>query len=124
MHHLTVRFSVSWLCRQLGVARSGSSAWLQRQEHPGPRARENAVITAEIQEVLQRHRGFYGSPRVHRELAAGGHEVGRHRVAGLMKRTDLKARTRRGLRPCRKASSGACGVAKNLQQQDFQPPAP
>ena len=43
---------MAWLCRQLGVARSGYYAWRQRQEAPGKRAAENAVITAEIQAVL------------------------------------------------------------------------
>jgi putative transposase len=46
------RFPVSWLCRQLGVARSGYYAWRQRREAPGKRAAQNALITAEIQEVF------------------------------------------------------------------------
>ncbi|MGB8167380.1 MAG: IS3 family transposase [Chthoniobacteraceae bacterium] len=120
---LTGRHSVSWLCRQLGVTRSGFYAWRQRQEAPGKRAAENALITAEIQAVFEQHRGFYGSPRVHRELVAAGRKVGRHRVARLMRRAQLKGRTRKAFRPCRKGS-GACGVAENLLQQDFQPPAP
>ncbi|QPN58922.1 hypothetical protein H8F24_12405 [Synechococcus sp. CBW1002] len=53
---------MAWLCRQLGVARSGDYAWRQRQEAPGKRAAENAVITAEIQAVFHGHRGFYGCP--------------------------------------------------------------
>jgi hypothetical protein len=56
---------VAWLCRQLGVARSGYYAWRQRQEAPGKRAGENARLTAEISAVFQEHRGFYGSPRIH-----------------------------------------------------------
>ena len=115
---------MAWLCRQLGVARSGYYAWRQRQEAPGKRAAENAVITAEIQAVFQEHRGFYGSPRIHQELRAAGHPVGRHRVARLMQRAELKARTRKAFRPCSRARSGAAGVVENLLQQDFQPPAP
>ncbi|MCT4366024.1 MULTISPECIES: IS3 family transposase [unclassified Synechococcus] len=121
---MEARFSVSWLCRQLGLARSGYYAWRQRQENPGSRAREDAVITAEIQEVFQQHRGFYGSPRVHQELAAAGRQVGRHRVARLMRRAQLQAKTRKAFRPCRKASSSVCGATENLLQQDFQPSAP
>ncbi|NQV11111.1 MAG: IS3 family transposase [Cyanobacteria bacterium] len=80
---------MAWLCRQLGVARSGYYAWRQRQEAPGKRAAENGVNTAEIQAVLREHRGFYGSPRIHQELRAAGHPVGRHRVARLMQRAEL-----------------------------------
>lgn len=114
---------MAWLCRQLGVARSGFYAWRQRQEAPGKRAAENAAITAEIQAVFQDHRGFYGSPRIHQELRAAGRPIGRHRVARLMQRAGLRAKTRRGFRPCSKAGDAA-GVAENLLQQDFTPPAP
>jgi transposase-like protein len=67
IEELTEQHSVSWLCRQLGVARSGFYAWWQRQVAPGKRAAETAAITAaftaEIKAVFQEHRGFYGSPR-------------------------------------------------------------
>lgn len=104
------------------MARSGFYAWRQRQETSGKRAAQNALITAEIQAVFEQHRGFYGSPRVHRELAASCHRVGRHRLARLMRRAQLKGKTRKAFRPCRQCSGGACGVAENLQQQDFHPP--
>jgi transposase InsO family protein len=106
------------------VARSGFYAWRQRQQAPGKRAAENTWLTAEIQAVFGEHRGFYGSPRIHQELRAAGHPVGRHRVARLMQRAELRAKTRKAFRPCAKASSRACGVVENLLQQDFQPPAP
>ena len=75
---------MAWLCRQLGVARSGFYAWQQRLQNPSPRAQENTVITAQVQAVFERHRGFYGAPRIHQELKATGLKVGRHRVARLM----------------------------------------
>ena len=115
---------MAWLCRQLGVARSGFYAWRQRQQNPGPRARENAVITAQVQAVFERHRGFYGAPRVHQELRASGLKVGRHRIARLMRRSDLKAKTRRAFRPCRNSTSKTAGIAENLLLQDFSPLAP
>jgi transposase InsO family protein len=115
---------VAWLCRQLGVARSGFYAWRQRQEAPGKRAAENAAITAEITAVFQEHRGFYGSPRIHQELRASGRHIGRHRVARLMRRAELRARTRKAFRPCSRASRGAVGVVENLLHQEFHPPAP
>lgn len=115
---------MAWLCRQLGVARSGFYDWRQRQEAPGKRAAENARLTAEIETVFREHRGFYGSPRIHQELRAAGHPIGRHRVARLMRRAELRARTRKPFRPCSKGSGGAAGVVENLLQQEFAPPAP
>ena len=106
------------------MARSGYYAWRQRQEAPGQRAAENARLIAEIQAVFGEHRGFYGSPRIHQELRAASHPVGRHRVARLMQRAQLRARTRKPFRPCARARTGAPGVVENLLQQDFQPPAP
>ena len=106
------------------MARSGFYAWRQRQEAPGKRAAENARLTAEIETVFHEHRGFYGSPRIHQELRTAGHPVGRHRVARLMQRAQLKARTRKAFRPCHKGGTGGSGVAENLLLQDFQPPAP
>ena len=106
------------------MARSGFYAWRQRQQDPGPRARENAALTAQVQTVFGRHRGFYGAPRVHHELRANGLKVGRHRVARLMRCSALKAKTRRGFRPCRNPGQQASGVAENLLQQEFSPAAP
>ena len=115
---------MQWLCGQLGVARSGYYAWRRRQKTPGRRQAENAVLTAEIQAVYEAHRGFYGSPRLHQELRAAGRCIGLHRVARLMRRAGLQARTRRPFRPCKSTSKGAHGVADNLLQQEFRPPEP
>ena len=54
--------------------------------------------------MFEQHRGFYGAPRIHQELRATGRLVGRHRVARLMRRAALKAKARRGFRPCRNSS--------------------
>ena len=106
------------------MARSGFYAWRQRRLNPGRRAREDMAITAQVQAVFDRHRGFYGAPRVHQELRATGLKVGRHRIARLMRCSALKAKTRRGFRPCRNTGNRASGVAENLLQQEFSPAAP
>jgi putative transposase len=48
----------------------------------------------------------------------------RRRIARLMRHSALKAKTRRGFKPCRNSGSKTAGVAENLLQQDFAPPAP
>ena len=106
------------------MARSGFYAWRQRRLNPGRRAREDMAITAQVQAVFERHRGFYGAPRVHQELRATGLKVGLHRIARLMRCSALKAKTRRGFRLCRNAGNRASGVAENLLLQEFSPAAP
>ena len=49
---LRYRFPITWLCSQLGVARSGFYAAQQRQRNPGPRAQQNAAITAQVATIL------------------------------------------------------------------------
>jgi transposase InsO family protein len=77
-----------------------------------------------VQAVFERHRGFYGAPRIHQELRVTGLKVGRHRVARHMRKAALKAKTRRGFRPCQNTGNRASGVAENLLQQEFSPAAP
>lgn len=74
------------------MSKSGYYDWKKRVEGP-PTARqlEERNLVAEIEAV---HAEFasYGSPRVHRELRARQHCVGRHRVARLMHVNGIRAR--------------------------------
>ena len=88
---LSDRFSSAWVCKQLGLARSGFYPRRQRQQSPSSRAQENEAITTQVQDVFDRHRSFSGAPRVHQKLKAAGLKVGRHRVARLVCCSALKA---------------------------------
>ena len=80
------------MCRVLGVSRSGYYDWARRlNAAPAGRAAADLALLAEIRQIHAQFR-YYGSPRVHRELRARGHRVGRHRVARLMRRHALRAR--------------------------------
>lgn len=79
------------MCRVLGVSRSGYYDWLDRvQAPPAGRAAADTELLAEIEAIHARF-GYYGSPRVHQELLARDHHVGRHRVARLMRLHGIKA---------------------------------
>ncbi|MGH2668005.1 MAG: IS3 family transposase [bacterium] len=86
-------FKPGWMCRRLGVSPSGYYAWRRRPEsHHAREDRRLAVLVREAHEVGRR---YYGSPRVHAELAANDEHVSRKRVARLMQQEGLKARVRR-----------------------------
>ncbi len=98
------RFPVQFMCRMLKVSRSGYYGWKMRPS--SVRNRADTALTERIQEIHERSRRTYGSPRVHAELRALGTRCSRKRVERLMRKAGLqgcmrgrrKGTTRRGKR--------------------------
>lgn len=110
------------MCRVLGVSRSGYYDWLDRLVQPGGRAVENAALAKEISNIHREFR-YYGSPRIHRELLARDHHVGRHRVARLMRDNGIRAaRCKIKSRP-RSAPPSRRPEVGDLVRRDFHAPA-
>jgi len=86
------RWAIGRMARVLDVSSSGYYAWKRR--HPSKRALSDKALVEKIREIQKRHRRRYGSPRVHKELAAMGIKVSRKRVARLMRHNDLSCRIR------------------------------
>lgn len=79
------------ICRVLEVSRSGYYGWSHRQSaEPSPRAAQAAVLLRAIKDIHHKF-AYYGSPRVHAELLARHHHVGRHRAARLMREAGISA---------------------------------
>ena len=76
------QYAVTLLCQALEVSVSGYYAWCQREvsEHQ----REDARLSAAIQQIFLEHRQVYGSPRIHAVLKARGVHCSRKRVVRLM----------------------------------------
>jgi putative transposase len=83
-------FEVGFMCRELGVSRSGYYAW--RGRAPSERERCDEGLVAVIKQVWQRLRGNPGVRRVHAELITLGHNVSPKRVWRLMKAAGLQGR--------------------------------
>lgn len=89
-------------CRVLKVSTSGFYDWRSRRS--SSRQVADDALTATIRQVYAGSRGTYGSPRTHAELRLGlGVDVGRKRVARLMRLADLAGvshrRKRHGWKP-------------------------
>lgn len=79
------------MCAVLGVSRSGYYDWLRRiDQEPRGRAAEDRLLLAEIRQI-HLMAGYYGAPRIHQELLARNHHVGRHRIARLMRSNGIVA---------------------------------
>ena len=84
------RYPVTQLCRITQVSRTADYEWQDRQ--PSQREQDDAALLAKIKAIHAASDGQYGVPRVLAELRAQGHEVGRKRVARLMKAAGLRGR--------------------------------
>ena len=79
--------SIRMMCRLLEVSPSGYYAW--RARPMSTRAREDLVLSAQLERAHTASHGTYGAPRLHAELAADGVSVGKKRVARLMRAASL-----------------------------------
>jgi putative transposase len=114
-------FPVAFMCVRLEVSSSGFYAW--RKRPPSSRALEDDRLLQEIRAAHAESHGRYGSPRVHRELAAKGIHVNKHRVARLMRENGLRGRRRRRFRHTTD-SNHAMPIAPNTLARDFTADAP
>ena len=114
-------FPVGALCDAVGVSRSAYYAW--RSSTPSARELANERILVEIRAIHAEHEARYGSPRIVDELRERGHEVGKHRVARLMRENGIFGRIRRRFRHTTD-SRHKLPVAPNLLEQNFTATAP
>ena len=112
-------YPIALMCRVLEVSRAGYYASQRRPE--SGRTEANRQLTAKIQEVHEASRRTYGSPRIHAELRARGHRVGRHRVARLMRKEGLIARRKRRFRVTTQ-SNHSQPIAHNVLARNFDVP--
>ncbi len=84
------RYSVTQLCRIAQVSRTAYYEW--QDGPPSQRERDDAALLAKIKAIHAASDSQYGVPRVLAELQAQSHEVGRKRVARLMKAASLRGR--------------------------------
>ena len=81
------------MCRVLEVSPSGYYAW--RKRPASKRTQEDARLLRQIRTAHLASDGTYGVPRIYVELVEAGVEVGRDRVARLMREAGLVGVSRR-----------------------------
>jgi len=81
------------MCRLLDVSTSGYYAW--RGRGPSKRAQRDAALKQQIKRLHDRSDGTYGAPRIHEDLKELGEQLGRKRVARLLRELGLQGVTRR-----------------------------
>jgi putative transposase len=77
----------------LDVSRAGYYAW--RGRPPSQRQKRRDALRVEISAIHDEVKGRYGSPRVHAELVARGHDCCVNTVAVAMRQAGVRAKTAR-----------------------------
>jgi putative transposase len=110
------QFRISVMCCVLGVSRSGYYGWLKRPK--SAREAANDVLLEKITKEHKKSRQTYGCRRIHKQLLAMQESCSRNRVARLMRRNSLAAKTKRKFRATTN-SKHDLPVAKNLLDRQF-----
>lgn len=122
MHEHKDDYPVTTMCDMLKVSRSGYYAWCDRP--PSDTAQRRAELTEQIRQVHDDSRQVYGSPRVHRELAARGVKCCVNTVARIMRKNKLKSKMQRRFRVRTTDSDHDRPIADNVLGQRFEQSAP
>lgn len=111
-------YSVSLLCKLLGVSKSGYYAYLKRPK-PQISSKDRELLT-KIKRAFSRHKGTYGAKRIAKYLSSKGTLVNHKKVARIMSEANIKATVRRPKTTKDTKGKAAGYVYDNLLNRDFQ----
>ena len=113
---------VAWICETLGVSRSGFYNWLDRT--PSQRSIEDRAILVEVKVSHERSGGCYGVRRVWPDVIDAGYQVGRERVARIMRVAGIRGDIPKKRRPKDSGERPEHPLANNVLSRDFTAAAP
>jgi transposase InsO family protein len=123
MEVLKAEFSVSKMCKWLGISRAAHYSWLRGRSRREARAVGQRHLLDKIRQAHQASRGTYGSRRILLDLKDGGENVGRHQVATLMREAGLSGVPRKRWKATTDSKHGE-EISPNLLDRNFTVEAP
>jgi putative transposase len=113
------RWPVRLLCETLEVSPAGYYAWRGRPRSAQQQRQDTLLV--EMRAIHAEVKARYGSPRMHAELVARGHNCCVNTVARLMRDHGIVAKTARKFRVTTTDSNHDLPVAQNLLDRQFHP---
>src|SRR2546423_13594669 len=113
------QWPVRLLCETLEVSPASYYAWRHCPRSAQEQRRDTLLV--EIRAIHAEFKARYGSPRIHAELVARGHDCCVNTVAKLMRDNDIQAKTARKFRCTTTDSNHDLPVAENLLGRQFNP---
>ena len=113
------QWPVRLLCETLEVSPAGYYAWRRRPRSAQQQWQDTLLV--EMRAIHTQFKARYGSPRMHKELVARGHDCCVNTVARLMRDHGIVAKTARKFRVTTTDSNHDLPVADNLLDRQFNP---
>jgi putative transposase len=113
------QWPVRLLCETLEVSPAGYYAWRRRPRSAQQQWQDTLLV--EMRAIHTQFKARYGSPRMHQELVARGHDCCVNTVARLMRDHGIVAKTARKFRVTTTDSNHDLPVADNLLDRQFNP---
>ena len=113
------QWPVRLLCEALGLSPAGHYAWRQRPRSAREQRRDALLV--EVRAIHAEVKARYGSPRIHAELVARGHDCCVNTVARIMREAGIAAKTARRFRCTTTDSGHDLPLAENLLDRQFNP---
>ena len=92
-------FSISLVCQLFKIVRSSYYTYPKQSTEPSKREQVNKVLLEKIKVIFEKHKGRYGSPRIHKTLLLQGEKCSLGRVKRLMCQAGLYAVSGRKFKP-------------------------
>lgn len=113
------QWPVRLLCETLEVSPAGYYAWRGRPRSAQEQRQDTLLV--EMRAIHTQFKARYGSPRMHKELVARGHDCCVNTVARLMRDHGIVAKSARKFRVTTTDSNHDLPVADNLLDRQFNP---
>ena len=116
------KFDVTLMCEVLVASRSGFYDWLSRDSSTKQIRLEQLKST--MRNIFNKSRQTYGTPRMLKALLAMGYQIGKEKVAELMRQMGFKAKAAKRFKAATTDSKHKFPVADNKLGQNFAAAAP
>jgi putative transposase len=111
-------YHVNSMSEVLKISRSSYYAWLNRPM--SEREKHNRYLSERIKSIYEQRKRVYGSLRITAELREEGFSCSKNRVARLMRKQGITARTKRRFRVTTNSKHNK-PIAENLVEMQFNP---
>ncbi len=111
------KYPVDKMAKILGVGRAGYYKYITREE--SATERKNQELLFKIRAIKQGKRQVYGSPRIHDALTKQGENCSRKRIARIMRKNNIQAKTVKKWKPTTRTTKDSSRIAPNLINQNF-----